>query len=544
MNHGMMRSRTLLLQLLLLTVLAACDSGERQRLQLEELERMNREYVPLTNDSLARDLADWFDRHGTRNEQLRAYYMLGRTYADRGEVPQALEAYHDAANRADTTAQDCNYYTLCRVYSQMATLFYYQNLYDDNLRCIEQSINYAYKICDTISVQYLYGQKMDVYDQLNIPDSVLAASKQIYPQSDLYNEYLAIAANAYIKKGEYENARRCIDNYEKKSGFFDSQGNIEKGREAYYNIKGKLYLLTGQLDSAEHYFRKELNEGHGHVFQDMAARSLSLLYQRKGIIDSTAKFALYSYEMNDSVYSRMSTQTVARMQAMYDYSHHQQVAQQEKERADRERMHFWSLVFYVVGSIIALSILAAIVFAALLHQRKKALKHYYIKVEELKAAQHELRQLLQRSSKSEMLISKKEQEIQRLQSELDDTMKNRQLKRDKEKFQMEESGIGQLLRRKAASGTKLTEEEWARINQFISESMPEFDAFLSSKAEILGIQWMRICILFRLFVIEKNVGTMLGVSAPFISSECKKINSKLFFVEGSGKVLARELLKI
>jgi hypothetical protein len=240
----------------------------------------------------------------------------------------------------------------------------------------------------------------------------------------------------------------------------------------------------------------------------------------------------------------MSTQTVARMQAMYDYSHHQQVAQQEKERADRERMHFWSLVFYVVGSIIALSILAAIVFAALLHQRKKALKHYYIKVEELKAAQQELRQLLQRSSESEMLISKKEQEIQRLQSELDITMKNRQLKRDKEKFQMEESGIGQLLRRKAASGTKLTEEEWARINQFISESMPEFDAFLSSKAEILGIQWMRICILFRLFVIEKNVGTMLGVSAPFISSECKKINSKLFFVEGSGKVLARELLKI
>ena len=50
MNQGMMRRGTLLLQLLLLTVLAACDSGERQRLQLEELERMNSEYVPLTND--------------------------------------------------------------------------------------------------------------------------------------------------------------------------------------------------------------------------------------------------------------------------------------------------------------------------------------------------------------------------------------------------------------------------------------------------------------------------------------------------------------
>ena len=119
MNQGMMRRGTLLLQLLLFTVFAACDSGERQRLQLEELERMNRADSVMLNDSLARDLAEWFDRHGTRNEQLRAYYMLGRTYADRGEVPQALEAYHDAIDRADTTAQDCNYYTLCRVYAQM-----------------------------------------------------------------------------------------------------------------------------------------------------------------------------------------------------------------------------------------------------------------------------------------------------------------------------------------------------------------------------------------------------------------------------------------
>ena len=550
MNQGMMRRGTLLLQLLLLTVFAACDSGERQRLQLEELERMNREYVPLTNDSLARDLADWFDRHGTRNEQLRAYYMLGRTYADRCEVPQALEAYHDAIDRADTTAQDCNYYTLCRVYAQMSDILYYQNLFEDNLRCLKLSVRYALKANDSITAVNSYAHQLGAYDRYQMTDSIISISEATYRKfcqmgmANIASQYCALAIDAYARKKMYDKARFYMEVYEKESGYFDTLGNIERGREAYYDIKGRYYLSANELDSAEYFFRKELRDGVDYNNQNMASLGLAQVYQQKRIPDSVAKYSLYSYAMNDSVYSRMSTQTVARMQAMYDYSHHQQVAQQEKERADRERMHFWSLVFYVIGSIIALSILAAIVFAALLHQRKKALKHYYIKVEELKAAQQELRQLLQRSSKSEMLISKKEQEIQRLQSELDDTMKNRQLKRDKEKFQMEESGIGQLLRRKAASGTKLTEEEWARINQFIIESMPEFDAFLSSKAEILGIQWMRICILFRLFVIEKNVGTMLGVSAPFISSECKKINSKLFFVEGSGKVLARELLKI
>ena len=105
-------------------LLAACHSGERQRLQLEELERQNRADSLMLNDSLARALADWFDRHGTPNEQMRAYYILGRTYADRGETPAALEAYNDAIDHADTIAADCNYYTLCRVYSQMAVLFF------------------------------------------------------------------------------------------------------------------------------------------------------------------------------------------------------------------------------------------------------------------------------------------------------------------------------------------------------------------------------------------------------------------------------------
>ena len=54
--------------LLAVLLLVACDNGERQRLQLAELERQNRADSLMLNDSLARDLADWFDRHGTPNE--------------------------------------------------------------------------------------------------------------------------------------------------------------------------------------------------------------------------------------------------------------------------------------------------------------------------------------------------------------------------------------------------------------------------------------------------------------------------------------------
>jgi hypothetical protein len=103
---GMKRTIGCLQTFLLLLLLVACDSGRRERLQLEELERQNRADSLMTNDSLALALTNYFDRHGTPNEQLRAYYILGRTYADVGEAPRAIEAYNTAADRADTTAAD------------------------------------------------------------------------------------------------------------------------------------------------------------------------------------------------------------------------------------------------------------------------------------------------------------------------------------------------------------------------------------------------------------------------------------------------------
>ena len=73
-----------------------------------------------------------------------AYYLLGRTYADAGEAPRAIDAYNTAANRADTIATDCDYRQLCFVYTQMALLLYQQNLYIDELESLDHAIRYGY----------------------------------------------------------------------------------------------------------------------------------------------------------------------------------------------------------------------------------------------------------------------------------------------------------------------------------------------------------------------------------------------------------------
>ena len=151
--------------LLLLVCTFAClligcsGSGDRMRQQLQQLQARNQSDSLLTDDSLATALCAWFDSYGTPNERMLAHYLMGRTWADKGEAPQALEEYHTAAECADTTAADCDYHILCRVYAQMSSVFYQQNLMDSYLQCLDISIACAEKANDTLMSINEYARK-------------------------------------------------------------------------------------------------------------------------------------------------------------------------------------------------------------------------------------------------------------------------------------------------------------------------------------------------------------------------------------------------
>ena len=155
-----------------------------------------------THVAQARALADHFDDRGTPNEQMLADYLLGRTYADAGEAPRAIEAYNTAADRADTTMVDCDYRTLCRVYAQMANIFYQQGLYREDLIYHDLSVRHGYMAGDTLSALLSYAQKMDAYKMLMSPDSMLYVCETVSKlfREAGYNEVAAIVEK-YKKQG-------------------------------------------------------------------------------------------------------------------------------------------------------------------------------------------------------------------------------------------------------------------------------------------------------------------------------------------------------
>ena len=155
-------------------LLAGCEEGKEQRVrQLEQQEQQNRSDEPMLNDSLAEDLVSYFDRHGDANERMRSRYILGRTYYCLDELPRALEMYYEAADCADTTATNCDFAKLSRVYAQSAEIYNYQVQPRTQLECFRRAEWYARKSKDTLMAIECFARQADAYYLLNEWDSVV-----------------------------------------------------------------------------------------------------------------------------------------------------------------------------------------------------------------------------------------------------------------------------------------------------------------------------------------------------------------------------------
>ena len=527
----------------LLLVLVGCTTaGERalMRAGLDSINIRNHNDQPFTAQDVE-PYVRFFDDHGTPNDQLLAQYLLGRAYHEHGEAPMALQCYHDALDRADTTAQDCDYAQLARVYGQMALVFYQQGLFRHQLELEKQSVKYAWLANDTLAALMNYEQESFAYSSLGMPDSAIFVIEDV---ASKYRQYgypsdAAIALGTIIRilinKGEFQKAKQYMDIYESKSGLFDAHGNIAHGREIYYKSKGLYYLNTNALDSAEYYFRKELHDGRDFNNQNAAAKGLTMLYQKRYRPDSIAKYAVYAYDMSDSLYAQKNVKEVKRIQAMYDYSRQQEIARQETEKTTQaNRMLLFSLI-----ALLNISLIASWLYFARVQLIKK-LQQVSI---ELTAAREELAELQQDSSVNHQSIMEKEERIKQLERKLGKYGKIVYFGAEKIENDLQLSPNYQKIKDLAYKGGELQQHDWDIIYQLINEYLPGYHDFLTSNLKVNTADY-QVCLLLRLHFKAGEIANMLGVSPPYISKICTTVFAVLFNKKGSSRELAKELAKI
>jgi hypothetical protein len=337
------------------------SKNQRMRYDLLHLKAENKAFVPLTSDSIAKNLVSYYDTWGNANERMMAYYLLGCVYRDKGDSPRAIDAYQKAASQADTTANDCDYYTLSCIYAQMGGVYHQQLLISNSIMSYQKASKYAYIAKDYLHSILNMEQFASGYILSNKTDSatmILKEAQRLYKMYDYNQQALQVSTlllHLYVQSPEkIDETKQLINEYDSKSLLFDKQNELPSLKRQYYFYKGKYFDNINQLDSAEYYYRKIYYHNMPYTMYNSMYDGLLSVYYKLHKSDSIAKYARLYCEVNDSSIAKKDQELTAQMSATYDYSLFQKEALESESKANMTRIILISFIFLVVIAAIIL----------------------------------------------------------------------------------------------------------------------------------------------------------------------------------------------
>ena len=512
------------------------SKGDKMHFELVKMKSQNKSGVKIKSDSILHDVVSYFDGNGTPNEQMLAYYLLGRFYTNTGEAPQALQTYYDAIDKADTLDSKCDYGTLAAIYGQMATIFHQQDLPNDEINAVRHYIKYIEKLGNETESIVARSQLIRPYYLLGEKDTVLQIIQNTYQRLTELGEIKRAAGlllpsiYIYIERNEQQKAKQMIDVAEKESGLFDNQGNIARGREHYYVTKGFYELAVNRIDSAEYFFRKAIKYG----YLSEGYKGLLSVYRQKNVPDSIIHFSFLYENAQDSLHNQMQIDATHRMSSLYNYSRSQKVAEQEAQKARNARL-------WIVGILISVAfggILFFYVYRDYKRKKQEEIEKLVFSLESAKKEyqniQIELRQLEDKNY--ERLIAEKEQKGKELKQTIEELAGVTGLPSEIDNLSdFENSKIVEVFRKKKdfrSDNPIPNKTEWRALEIQFSKDMPSTYKILAKDKKLSPLE-LHVCMLLILNFEDSSIVNLTDSISQTVTTAKSRANKKIFNEKGA-----------
>lgn len=513
--------------------LSKMGKSTQMRYQLVYAKGMNKGYVDFTTDSLMKEIVDYYDNHGTCQQQMLAHYLLGCVYRDLGDSPASLSCYNDAVEKVDTTSSDCDYKLLTRVYEQQGALFLSQSMPQNALSAYQKAEKYARIAKDTLSAVLSYEHLGNIYEYMDNMNKVI----EVYENaSRRYRQYgypvqaaraLGGAIQALILTKQYAKAKKYMDVFEAESGYFQKDSCYSYiNYSHYYYLKG-LYCLESHSDSAKYWFTKCQEFAKTNNNKSFSAYAWYLYYIKHQQMDSVAKYSEQAFAYNDSANLDMERDLMQKMQAIYDYDRWKNVAHNEEIKATRANLTL------LVSILVSVSVIIIGILTFLVYRKKRKLE-----LQEKEEQENLIRQQIYNTKQEQELlrtvndrkiadvIKEKEQTINKLKEDLKDI-------RDKYSnsslsdvdILLKESSIYKRIKYLELHPKEIMREnDWIELEETIEQLIPSFIPLLKNRLNVIAY---RICLLVKLEISTSSIAILLGLSSSAISKYRKVMLEKL-----------------
>lgn len=488
--------------------------------ELIKADAQNKAYIDFTTDSVMTIVAKYYDAHGTPNEKMRAYYLLGCTYRDLKDVPKELQCFLDATERADTSAVDCDLYTLYAIFGQMADIYYKQHLPLEELKALKICEDIATEDNDTFSAIKAYELRLRSYHTLKMPDSVLKVSetaRKRYLAANYRQEaarLLSPATTIMLDRKEYDKAYEYIQIFKNESGYFTGDEITTPRAYIFYRSLGRYALHCGKLDSARYYFDKLIEKNQ----KEAAYQGLMYLYQKTGQTDSIVKYSKLYADANDSSHIGNNAESLAQITAMFNYGREKHEAEKAKEQLLVEKGK--SMTFIVIIFCLILSVLL------ILYYMNRVRKNNIKRIIELnREIEHKTILLNEARENNDDNYEK----YSKLKESLDNALM--ELKKYKKKDMLAaffESDIYRLFKRMSLKGNDMvTIEEWDNMSRVYNTTFSSYVDYIHSCCSMTPDQ-EKVAMLIRMGFGETEMANIMSVDLKRISRIKMQINQKIF----------------
>lgn len=521
--------------------LSKMGKSTQMRYQLVYAKGMNKGYVDFTTDSLMKEIVDYYDNHGTCQQQMLAHYLLGCVYRDLGDSPASLSCYNDAVEKVDTTSSDCDYKLLTRVYEQQGALFLSQSMPQNALSSYQKAEKYAWIAKDTLSAVLSYEHLGNIYEYMDNMNKVI----EVYENaSRRYRQYgypvqaaraLGGAIQALILTKQYAKAKKYMDVFEAESGYFQKDSCYSYiNYSHYYYLKG-LYCLESHSDSAKYWFTKCQEFAKTNNNKSFSAYAWYLYYIKHQQMDSVAKYSEQAFAYNDSANLDMERDLMQKMQAIYDYNRWKNVAHNEEIKATRANLTL------LVSILVSVSVIIIGILTFLVYRKKRKLE-----LQEKEEQENQIRQQIYYTKQElELLrtvndrkiadvIKEKEQTINKLKEDLKDIRdkySNSSLS-DVDILLKESSIYKRIKYLELHPKETMRENDWIELEETIEQLIPSFIPLLKNRLNVMAY---RICLLVKLEISTSSIAILLGLSSSAISKYRKVMLEKLCGRSGKPK---------
>ena len=513
--------------------------------QLLCIKANDRAYIPHSSDSIILPILNYYKQ--TDDLHLpETYYYAGRIYRDLGDAPQALDYFN---NTLDALPSSSDSYSLkSKVYSQIGTLFLYQDIYDEALKMFKEAFHYDLLLEDSVGMSYDLRDMATSYRCLNQIDSA------IYYYGKANDLALALHQQRFVSMIQSQMAGLYIQlkKYDLAKQFLQSSLSYQHkaDKSGIFSVAAKYYHQLGTKDSAVYYYTQLLDFGTIYAKQAAHWGLAELAIDNNHEQDAIPHLRAYM-QCVDSIRKITDREAIRQMRSVYNYKLREKEIAHLKSKNEQTKL--------IIISLLSLcAILASITFAYIQYFKLTQLQ-LTIRLKKIKRLKDKL------YSRSVQFIEENKRKIEELEimerkflevDQINTTLKeqlnaqkeliiytNKQIKLDLNRREQSQAvlfkseiylHIQRQLKINDRSKRMLSDEDWKELEKLVNST---YNGFKENLYDIYNLSLFeyRVCLLIKINIQPIDIGKLTEHSKESISSTRRRLYEKVFHIKGAPK---------